>query len=68
MPLHEPIKHFLHEVGEKPRVFTSLHAALLYAKEAKTTGYIVVGGPERSVINLRKGKRKAVDGRWIPCA
>jgi hypothetical protein len=54
---------FVHKVGEQPKQFDTLYAALGYVSDKKFTGYIV--DPDGAVINIRKGKRKAVDGKWI---
>jgi len=52
-----------HIVGDPPRKFDTLHAALKFFGSAKLTGYIV--DPNGGVINIRKGKRKTVDGKWM---
>src|SRR5256885_1321704 len=59
---------FLHQVGERPKEFKRLHAALKYAGEHKITGYIALwtaeDGPE--VINLKNGKRPGMKkGSWV---
>ncbi len=42
--------------------FSRLALALRWVAEEKVTGYIVT--PTREVIEVRKGKRKGMSGRW----
>ena len=63
MPDDKP-KPVVHEVGEKPKYFDSLHGALGYVSDKTFTGYIV--DPDGGVINIRKGKRRSADGKkWV---
>lgn len=77
MPIHPAIEHanqlgqetaVLHEVGEMPKYFPRLNKALKHASEFVITGYIVTPVDEtggRSIIEIRKGKRKSERGTWI---
>jgi hypothetical protein len=53
----------VHVVGEKPKVFPTLNAALKHCRETQLTGYVV--DPDGNTINIRKGKRIAVGGAWV---
>lgn len=62
-----PKSAWLHDLNNVTREeFKFLTYALNKAWEKKVTGYIVT--PFDEVINLKKGRRKSVDGKkWIPC-
>ena len=61
----------LHEIGEQPRLFPTLHAAKVFVHNNKTTGYIHLWEKEDDtpqVIKVRKGKREGMKpGTWVPC-
>lgn len=65
-------KAIVHNLGnpQPPARFDTLHAALQYARAEKLTGYINIHEPgfDPEIINIRKGKRKGLDGKWVPCA
>jgi hypothetical protein len=56
-------KTMVHEIGTQPKPFDTLHAALGYCSDRHFTGYLVT--PTNDIINIRKGKRKDVNGKWI---
>ena len=56
-------KTIVHEVGEKPKQFDTLSAALGYCSDRRFTGYIV--DPDHNIIDIKKGKRKGADGKWV---
>lgn len=53
--------------GNAPKDFDTLNKALLFSSIHKVTGFIQIGRDSREAIQLRKGKRQAVNGKWISC-
>lgn len=66
----EDVKITLHDLDHpKPKRFATLDLTLQYCWANKVSGYIHIWpkGEDPQIINLHKGKREAMRGKWVPC-